>query len=146
MITSSRPKSKQGSKLLIVMRYRLLICLLLTGCSSVWVDTPAPLPDREPVGAPSQTAIQQGVNVFVKDAKLKQPFEVSAARRTDRGPGQYYVCLREVNATAERSRYVFSVFFNNEDYKGSRQSVIMEDCENQLYNPIQIVATEPHKG
>jgi len=82
----------------------------------------------------------------VRDAKLQQPVEISSMRKTDRGPGSYYVCLREVNAPAQRSRYVYSVFFDNEDYKGSRLSVIMDDCEHQLYSPIQVVASEVPKG
>ncbi|WIW44420.1 hypothetical protein ML401_23310 [Bradyrhizobium sp. 62B] len=150
MIAQRRPKDHHhllkagyGKKWQVAIPSPLMICLLLTGCSSVWVDADAPIPDPKPVQAPSQTAVQKGVGVLVKDAKLKQPVEVSALRKSDRGPGPYYVCLREVSAPADRPRYIFSVFFDNEDYKGSRQSVIMDDCEQQMYNPIQIAATDP---
>lgn len=128
------------------MRHIPLILLLLSGCSSVGVNRPTSLPDFKPVEAPSQAGIQKGVSIVVKDAKLQQPVEISAVRKTDHGPGSYYVCLREMNASAERSRNIYSVFFDNEDFKGSRLSVIMDDCEHQFYSPIQIVTTGSDKS
>jgi hypothetical protein len=124
------------------MRYTPLLCLLLSSCSSIWVDASAPPPEFQPVRPPGQDAVQKGVDTFVKEAHLTRPIEISALRKTDHGAGRYYVCLREVNPSADKSRLIFSVFFDDDVYKGSRLSVILEDCEHQPYHQLDIVAAE----
>ncbi|MCP3464996.1 hypothetical protein [Bradyrhizobium sp. CCGUVB23] len=116
------------------MRYILPLCLFLSGCSSGWVDAPAPPSAVQPVGPPSQEALQKGIGSSVKEARLTQPVEISALRRTDHGPGDYFVCLREAAPVPGRPHYTFSVFFNNDVYEGSRQSVLFEECEQQQYS------------
>ncbi|MGY4503247.1 hypothetical protein ACVWYH_007204 [Bradyrhizobium sp. GM24.11] len=127
------------------MRYTPLLCLLLSSCSSIWVDASAPPPQLQPIQPPSQGAVRNGVSTFVKEAHLAQPVEISAPRKTDHGEGRYYVCLREANLSADKPHFIYAVFFDDEAYKGSRQSVILEDCEHQQYDRLDIVATETTK-
>jgi hypothetical protein len=41
-----------------------------------------------------------------------------------------------VSPTSEK-RPTCSVFYNNDEYKGERQSVILDACENQAFAPIE---------
>jgi hypothetical protein len=81
----------------------------------------------------------------VKESQLTQPVEISSLRRTDHGPGEYFVCLREAAPLPDKPRYLFSVFFDDENFKGSRQSVIMDDCEHQQYFRTNVIIVEPKK-
>ena len=128
-----------------MMRYTPLLCLLLCSCSSIWVDTSAPPPELQPVQPPGQNAVQKGVDTVVKEAHLTQPIEISGLRKIDHGPGSFFVCLRESNPAPDKSHFVFSVFFDDDVYKGSRQSVILEDCEHQQYHQLDVVAAETTK-
>lgn len=76
--------------------------------------------------------MQKGIANVVTESKLTKPVEVSAIRRADRGPGDYLLCLREVNPPPGQPRRTYSVFFNAV-YAGSRLSVILEECEKQPY-------------
>ena len=49
-------------------------------------------------------------------------------RPAEIGPGRYFVCLRQADPSQP-----YSLFFDNDTYKGSRQSVIREACETQVY-------------
>jgi hypothetical protein len=69
------------------------------------------------------------------DLKMTGPLEISAVRPTDIGPGRFFVCLRQADPTIAK-RQPYSVFFDNDSYKGSRQSVIREACETQAYTSI----------
>ena len=69
------------------------------------------------------------------DLKMTGPLEISAVRPTDIGPGRFFVCLRQADPTIAK-RQPYSVFFDNDSYKGSRQSVIREACETQVYSPL----------
>ncbi|MGY4428906.1 hypothetical protein ACVWWO_001383 [Bradyrhizobium sp. F1.13.1] len=115
------------------MRYSPLLCLLLTACSSIWADTSGPVPELQPVQAPNQETIEKGVQIAAKAAKLAMPLEVSALRKADHGPGDYFVCLREANPLPDKPRPTYSVFFD-EGYKDLRLSVILENCEQQQYS------------
>jgi hypothetical protein len=63
---------------------------------------------------------------------------MSDLRPTDHSPGGYFVCLREASSTSEKHT-VYSVFYDNDEYKGSRVSVI-DACEAQAFTQID---TEP---
>ena len=91
-----------------------------------------PLPASRGVEPPSQQEIGKGVQIAAAEAKLARPIEISTLRKADHGPGGYFVCLREANQSLDRPRLNFSVFFDGV-YKFSRQSVIMENCEQQEY-------------
>jgi len=83
-------------------------------------------------GPPGPDAVQKGVAKIVTDAKLTKPVEVSVLRKAEHGPGDYFVCLREVNPPPDRPRRTYSVFFNAA-YTDARLSVILEECEQQRY-------------
>jgi hypothetical protein len=71
--------------------------------------------------------------------RLIGPLEISDVRQTYHGPGDYIVCLREATRTPGYSPICHSVFFDNDTYKGDRQSVIMDECELQTYRPLPSV-------
>jgi hypothetical protein len=106
---------------------------LLGACSTVDASPPvyvAPSP-------PSLTALRDGIKKASTEEKLSGPIEMSALRKADRGFGQYVVCMREANSSAERHP-AYSVFFDNDEYKGVRQSVMIEVCEAQAFNPVEL--------
>jgi hypothetical protein len=87
------------------------------------------------------------------ETKLTAPLEVSTVRPTDHGPGHFFACLKGTilplptspNTAADGSargsvpRVIFlSVFFDNDVYKGTRQSVIMDACETQQFAPVDL--------
>jgi hypothetical protein len=110
-----------------------LIALLLTGCSSL-TDTPQPI--YTPPSPPTQTALIEGLRKAVPEEKLTAPIEISALRKVELGGfGSYFICMREVNPTSER-HFVYSVFYDNDEYKGVRQSVVMEHCEAESFTHI----------
>jgi hypothetical protein len=79
--------------------------------------------------------MQKGVSNAVAEAKLTAPVEISSLRKTDHGPGDYFVCLRESDPSPGKQHFTFSVFFDSL-YKGVRQSVILEACEVQQYTRV----------
>lgn len=114
------------------MRYVFLLCVLLSGCS-VFADNSVPIPVLQPAHPPSQVAVRKGIDSLVKEAKLTLPVEISAIRKADHGPGAYFLCLREAQTVPEKKQRFYSVFFDDDAYKDSRLSVILEACELQQY-------------
>jgi hypothetical protein len=117
----------------------ILLTLLLTACSSVQTTEQAyvrPSP-------PTEKAIGAAVAELAKEAKLVTPLEISALRPNDHGPGSFFVCVREVNPPPDKSRRYYATFLDNDVYKGSRLSVIMEQCELQTYSPAPVAAPAP---
>jgi hypothetical protein len=130
---SRRPKITFGEMRACGMRCAL-ITLLLSGCSSVEmppVTYTAPSP-------PTQAGVLSGVMQAASAAKLSPPLEISDVRPTDHGPGRYFVCLREIASPTSEKHPTYSVFYNNDEYKEQRLSVILDACENQAYTPIDI--------
>ena len=111
----------------------MLLCLVLSACSSDNVDLPPAT--YVPPSPPTQAAVISGVKAATSEAKLTAPMEISAVRPADRGPGHYFLCLREASPTSERRR-VYSVFYDNDVYKGSRQSVIMMPARPRRLSPL----------
>jgi hypothetical protein len=113
----------------------ILLALLLSACTNV---------NTEPVyvrpSPPTEKAIGAAVAAIAKDAKLVTPLEISALRPNDHGPGGFFVCIREVNPPSDKPRRYYSTFLDNNDYKGSRLAVIMDQCELQTYSPAPIAA------
>jgi hypothetical protein len=117
----------------------ILLTLLLTACSSVNTTEQAyvrPSP-------PTEKAIGAAVAELAKEAKLVTPLEISALRPNDHGPGSFFVCVREVNPPPDKTRRHYATFLDNDVYKGSRLSVIMEQCELQTYSPAPVAAPAP---
>jgi hypothetical protein len=84
---------------------------------------------------PTMDAAGKGIKQAATEEKLTGPIEMSDLRHTDHGPGSFVLCIRGVD---EKYRRVgtYAVFFDNNDYKGSRMSVMIDDCEKQDYRPV----------
>jgi hypothetical protein len=111
----------------------LLLCFTLAACSP-----PAELPLWKPYVPPSMPTMDaagKGIKQAATEEKLTGPIEMSDLRHTDHGPGSFVLCIRGVD---EKYRRVgtYAVFFDNNDYKGSRMSVMIDDCEKQDYRPV----------
>ncbi len=106
------------------------LTLLLAGCASSANLPPVYHPPR----APSAKAVQEGVRKGAAEAKLTGGLETTAVRDTDHGPGSYFICLRQLGPSDGR-RPVYSVFFDDDVYKGIQSSVILEACEAQPWVP-----------
>jgi hypothetical protein len=117
----------------------VLLTLLLSGCSSVEL---APVTYTAP-SPPAQFAVIEGIKKASSEAKLSPPLEISEVRPTDRGPGRYFVCMREVVSPGSEKRPAYSVFYDNDDYKGERLSVIMDACEAQAFSQIDVAPPAP---
>jgi hypothetical protein len=110
----------------------ILLALLLSACSSVNTTEPPAYVRPSP---PTEKAIGAAVAAIAKDAKLIIPLEISALSPSDHGPGSFFVCVREVNPPPDKLRRYYSTFLDNNEYKGSRLSVIMDQCELKRYSP-----------
>jgi hypothetical protein len=121
----------------------ILLALLLNACSSVNTTEQAYVPPSPP----TEKAIGAAVAAIAQEAKLVTPLEISTLRPNDHGPGSFFVCVREVTPLPDMPRRYYSTFFDNNDYKGSRLSVIMDQCEIQTYGsaPIAAPAQPPPK-
>lgn len=114
----------------LVVALAAVLTLSLAGCASTASLPPA----YHPPQAPSAQAMKEGVKKGAAEAKLTGGLETSAVRHTDHGPGSYFVCVRQSGPSAGR-RPAFSVFFDNDDYKGIQSSVISEACEAEPWVP-----------
>ncbi|WP_453950549.1 hypothetical protein [Bradyrhizobium sp. USDA 377] len=102
--------------------------LLLAGCAS---NLP---PVYHPPRPPGTKAVQEGVRKGAVEVKLTGGLETSAVRHTDHGPGSYFVCLRQRGGPSDRHP-AYSVFFDDDAYKGIQHSVISDACEAQPWTP-----------
>src|ERR1035438_9829707 len=108
-----------------------LSCLTLAACSTAVESQVAPY---VPPSMPTMEAQGRGIKQAAADAKLTEPIEMSDLRQTDHGPGRYLLCIRGVESKYKRV-VTYAVFFDNDDYKGLRLPVILDDCEKQEYRP-----------
>ena len=131
----------------------MLLGLLLSACSSDKVEIGGAPVVYVPPSAPTQDAVITGLKAAASEAKLTAPLEVSTVRPTDHGPGRFFACLKgtiqlsptssdtaaDGSARGSVPRAIFlSVFFDNDVYKGARQSVIMDACEMQQFAPVDL--------
>ena len=124
--------------MIIARRPAILLSLMLAACSS---DPSSPTtPVYVPPSPPTEQAIVATVPGVAAETKLTGPLQISAVRPTDHGPGQYFICLREANPPPDKRQRYHSVFFDNDTYKGSRLSVIMDECETQAFSPLPTAA------
>jgi len=107
-----------------------VLTLLLAGCASS-ANLP---PVYHPPGPPGAKAVQEGVRKAAAEVKLTGGLETSAVRHTDHGPGSYFVCLRQRGGPSDRHP-AYSVFFDDDAYKGIQSSVIFDACEAQPWVP-----------
>ena len=83
---------------------------------------------------PTMEAAGKGIKQAAAEAKLSEPIEMSDLHQTDHGPGRYLLCIRGVESKYKRV-VTYAVFFDNNDYKGLRLPVILDDCEKPNYRP-----------
>ena|SRR5690349_19720317 len=115
------------------MRTLLLsLSITLAGCSLA-VDDIKP-PAYVPPAPPSPEAQLTGANKSVKDEQLTGAIQISDLRIADRGLGRYMICLRGRRGDAPINYY--AVFFDGDEYKGVRLSVIYDFCEQQSFRPL----------
>lgn len=124
----------QYPNLIVAMRLLvvLLLCSTLAACAA-----PAELPLWKPYvspSAPATSAVSDGIKRAVAEEKVGNPIEISAVHQTDHGPGAFVICLRGAGSVSGQ-RATYAAFFDNNDYKGSRLSVMIDDCEKQDYRP-----------
>jgi hypothetical protein len=120
-----------------IMGAAILLSLMLAACSS---DPSLPASTYVSPSPPTQNAIVPVATAAAAEAKLAAPLQISAVRQTDHGPGQYFICLREANPPSDKRQRFYSVFFDNDTSKGSRLSVIMDECETQAFSPLPTAA------
>jgi hypothetical protein len=115
------------------MPVALLLCSTLAACSTS-EDLP-PMKPYVPPSMPTTEAVGKVIKQAAAEAKLTGPIEMSDLRQTDHGPGRFILCIRGVESKYSRV-VTYAVFFDNNDYKGSRLPVILDDCEKQDYRPV----------
>src|ERR1700760_360960 len=106
-----------------------LACVGLAGCS-LPLDSITERTPYVPPGAPSLAAKIAGLKKAAAEEKLTEG-EVSEVRVSDRGWGRYMVCLKG-HRERQAANY-YSVFFDNDEYKGVRESAISDTCAQQSY-------------
>jgi hypothetical protein len=112
----------------------LLVAMSAALLSACGADLP-PMVDTPPV-APAPEKALEGAHKAADEEKLTGPIEVSEAREgKSLGPGDYMLCLRGSSSPSEPRR-TYAVFFNNDEYKGVRLSIILDECEKQTFSPL----------
>lgn len=111
--------------------------VLLASCSTADIPPSVYIPPA----APTPEKALEGARKAADEEKLVGAIEFSIARETKSfGPGRYLLCLRGSRSLAEPRR-TYAVFFDNNDYKGARMSVILDECETQAFSPLPPVET-----
>ena len=110
----------------------VLVCFTLAACAPA---VELPIPVYVPPSMPTEAAAAEGIKKATAEEKLTGPIERSDLRQTDHGPGLFVLCIRGVDAKYRRVG-TYAVFFDNNDYKGARISVMIDDCEKQNYRPV----------
>jgi hypothetical protein len=104
----------------------------LSGCSLPNSDVSVPAATYVSPSPPSPQAQRKGVAAAAKEEKLAGELEISDPQTSNFGPGRWVICMR---GTRDSKPIYFSVFFDNEDYKAVRLSVMSEQCERQSFRP-----------
>ncbi len=107
-------------------------CLTLAACSTGADSTNVPY---VPPSLPTLEATAKGVKQAAEEAKLKPPIQISDLRQSDHGPARCVLCRRAMDPKSNLAA-TYAVFFDNNDYKGERLPVIMDECEKQSYRPL----------
>jgi hypothetical protein len=112
--------------------------LLVTTSSVLLAACGADLPPAvdTPLAAPTPEKALAGAHQAADEEKLTGLIEVSEAREgKSLGPGEYMLCLRGSSSPSDPRR-TYAVFFNNDEYKGVRLSIILDECEKQAFSPL----------
>jgi hypothetical protein len=79
--------------------------------------------------------VREGIKKAATEEKLAGPIEMSDLRQSDHGPGRFVLCIRGAGSASDPRR-TYAVFFEHDDYKGVRMSVVIDDREKQGYRPL----------
>jgi hypothetical protein len=116
--------------------FGIIAALSVSGCGTSSTMDEAPV--YVAPSAPTRAAIILGLSRAVAEEKLKPPIEMSDLRKVELGGlGSYFVCIREMNPSSGQ-RTAYSVFYDNDVYKGVRASVIFEHCETQQFVQVDL--------
>lgn len=119
-----------------------IVAIALIGCSS-GPDLP-PLKVVSPV-APTPECALNGAYRAADREKLTGAIEISDVRQGKSfGPGAFMLCLRGSPSEAVPVR-TYATFFDNDNYKGVRGSVILDECEKQAFHPLPPKPTDVDK-
>jgi hypothetical protein len=116
--------------------FLLVLCAAsLAACS--FEPNLAPLPDV-PLAPPAPEKAVAGARTAATAEKLIDPIEISEVRQANSlGAGEYMLCIRG-SRTSTDPRRTYAVFFHNDDYKDTRPSIILDQCETQVYSPLPL--------
>lgn len=118
----------------LMRAFVVLLCLALAACSTQADSTV--IRAYVPPSAPTLVAVREGIKKAAMEEKLTGTLDMSDPRQSDHGPGRFVLCIRETGGSASDPRRTYAVFFENEEYKGVRMSVMIDDCEKQDYRPL----------
>jgi hypothetical protein len=120
----------------------IVLGLAVSACSSI--EASSIIGPYVAPSAPTLSATLKGAKQAAVDEKLTGFIEMSDVRESDHGPGRFVLCLRGASGFSPRRTY--AVFFDNEEYKGARLSVIVDDCEKQDFRPFDQSDDFPASG
>jgi hypothetical protein len=124
----------------------LAICTVVAGCSIAAEDNYS-LPKYVPPSAPTPEAQVKGLQRAITDEQLVGPVQISDVRpATNGGPGAYLICFAGYRKDPGKGIGYYAAFFNNEDFKSVRPSVIRDLCESQSYRPAGFSTAPPPKS
>ena len=105
------------------------MCCVLAACSSLVIELPI-------ISAPEPLKAVEGAKKAAAVEKLVGLLEISAVREAHPlSPGPYILCIRGgVSDTA--LRHTYAVFFKNDVYVGTRMSVMVDNCDAQVFAPL----------
>jgi hypothetical protein len=110
----------------------LPLCLMLAACSTDIENLAATY--TEP---PDPAKVLASLKDVAVSAKLKEPVEMSVPIKAPASSAMpWIICLRS-GATEASQRLTYSVFYNNNEFKSFRLSVIIEGCDGQSYSPLK---------
>jgi hypothetical protein len=89
-----------------------------------------------PIAPPTPEKALTGAYQAVDEERLTGYIEASAVREgKSLGPGEYMLCLRG-SPSPMVPRRTYAVFFSNDEYKGVRLSIMLDECEKQEFSPL----------
>ncbi|MBV9982491.1 hypothetical protein [Bradyrhizobium sp.] len=121
------------------------LAAIMSAASLASCTPDVPMTQYVPPSAPSPATALAGARQAAEEEALVGLIERSEVREADPplGPGRYVLCVRGANKVSAIRR-TYAVFFDNDDYKGARMSVILDGCEKQAFAPMP--PAEPASG
>jgi hypothetical protein len=111
---------------------KLLPCLVLGACSSLWDD----IPQKADV-APSIASSVDALKAAAWQEKLNPPLEVAGPIQANAiSIAPWIICLRS-SASEQLRQRVYSVFFKDGKFDSVRPSSIVDRCEAQNFMSLQ---------